>query len=175
KSRFLAAASHDLRQPLHALGLFVAQLRPSMAVEERSRIIARVNASVAAMNELFNAILDVSKLDARVLTPNVTEFPIAQLLERIESNFAGPAREKNLSLRVVPSKAWVRSDVILLERILLNLLSNAVRYTSKGGVVVGCRARAGALRIEVWDTGPGIPEDQRQTIFSEVDRFGDPR
>jgi CheY-like chemotaxis protein len=156
------------------LGLFVAQLRPRMAADERSRIIERVNASVAAMNELFNAILDVSKLDAGVLTPNVTEFPIAQLLERIESTFAGPAREKSLSLRVVPSKAWVRSDFILLERILFNLVSNAVRYTSQGGVVVGCRGRAQALRIEVWDTGPGIPEDQRQSIFSEFYRLGDP-
>jgi signal transduction histidine kinase/ActR/RegA family two-component response regulator len=174
KSRFLAAASHDLRQPLHALGLFVAQLRPDMNAGERGRIVERVNASVAAMNELFNALLDISKLDAGALTPNVADFPIAQLLHRIEETFAEPAREKNLSLRVVPSDAWVRSDFILLERILLNLLSNAVRYTSRGGIVVGCRKRGDQLRIEVWDTGPGIAEDQRQNIFSEFYRVGDP-
>ena len=93
--------------------------------------------------------------------PELTEFPIAQLLKRIEATFAAAAREKGLSLRVVPSSAWVRSDFILLERILLNLVSNAVRYTADGGVVVGCRRRGGQLRIEVWDTGLGIPEDQR--------------
>ena len=174
KSRFLAAASHDLRQPLHALGLFVAQLRPEMSAQERSRIIERVNASVAAMNELFNALLDISKLDAGAMTPNVTEFPVAQLLERIEATFAEPAREKSLSLQVLPSKAWVRSDFILLEQILFNLVSNAVRYTSHGGVVVGCRKRGEQLRIEVWDTGPGIAEDERQFIFSEFYRVGDP-
>jgi signal transduction histidine kinase/CheY-like chemotaxis protein len=174
KSRFLAAASHDLRQPLHALGLFVAQLRPDMSEQDRSRIVERVNASVAAMNELFNALLDISKLDAGALTPNVMNFPIAQLLQRIEQTFAEPARQKDVSLRVLPSDAWVRCDFILLERILFNLVSNAVRYTMRGGVVVACRKRGERLRIEVWDTGPGIAEDQRQNIFSEFYRVGDP-
>jgi signal transduction histidine kinase/CheY-like chemotaxis protein len=174
KSRFLAAASHDLRQPLHALGLFVAQLRVDMSTQERSRIVERVNASVASMNELFNALLDISKLDAGALTPNVTDFPVAQLLHRIESTFAEPAREKGVTLRVMPCDAWVRCDFILLERILFNLVSNAVRYTWRGGVVVGCRKRGERLRIEVWDTGPGIAEDQRQNIFSEFYRVGDP-
>jgi signal transduction histidine kinase len=174
KSRFLAAASHDLRQPLHALGLFVAQLRSDMSAQERSRIVECINASVSAMNELFNALLDVSKLDAGVLTPNVTEFAAAQMLQRIEGTFAEPAREKNLSFRVLPSDAWVRTDFILLERILFNLVSNAVRYTSEGGVVVACRKRGEQLRIEVWDTGPGIAEDQRQNIFSEFYRVGEP-
>jgi signal transduction histidine kinase/CheY-like chemotaxis protein len=167
KSRFLAAASHDLRQPLHALGLFVAQLRGRVKAAERDRIVERIGASVAAMNELFNELLDIAKLDAGVLAPNRAEFPVAHLLERIETNFAGPARDKALRLRVLPSAAWVRSDPILLERILLNLVSNAVRYTSRGGVLVGCRRRDGMLRIEVFDTGPGIPADQRQDIFGE--------
>ncbi|MEA2905949.1 MAG: hypothetical protein QOI12_3336 [Alphaproteobacteria bacterium] len=174
KSRFLATASHDLRQPLHALGLFVAQLRAGMDAKDRTRVIERINASVAAMNELFNALLDISKLDSGVLTPNITVFPVADLLKRIESTFADAAREKELSLRVVSTGAWVRSDFILLERILLNLVSNAVRYTSRGSIVVGCRKRGGTLRIEVWDTGPGIPEDQRQNIFSEFYRLGEP-
>src|SRR5262249_49120560 len=133
KSRFLAAASHDLRQPLQALGLFVDQLHDHMKSAEGGRLVERIDAAVAAMNELFNALLDISRLDAGVLSTNVTEMPVAHLLNRIESTFAGVAREKGLSFRVVPSSAWIRSDVILLERILLNLVSNAVRYTSSGG------------------------------------------
>src|SRR5262249_11262938 len=104
--------------------------------------------------------------------PNITEFPVAQVLKRIESTFDGAAREKGLSLRFVATTAWVRSDFILLERILLNLVSNAVRYTFDGGLVVGCRNRGEQLRIEVWDTGPGIAVDQRQKIFDEFYRLG---
>jgi signal transduction histidine kinase len=176
KSRFLAAASHDLRQPLHALGLFVAQLRSdTKSALERVHIIDRVDAAVSTMNELFNALLDISKLDAGVLTPKLSDFSVAQLLQRIETTFAGAAREKELSFRVVLSDAWVRTDFILIERILLNLVSNAVRYTQHGGVVLGCRKRGAWLRIEVWDTGPGIPVEQRQKIFGEFYRVGDSR
>jgi signal transduction histidine kinase/CheY-like chemotaxis protein len=167
KSRFVAAASHDLRQPLHALGLFVAQLHGAADAAERGRLVGRIDAAMAAMNELFNDLLDISKLDAGILVPNRTEFPLAHLLERVETTCAGAAREKGLRLRVAPSTAWVRSDVILLERILLNLVTNAVRYTARGGVLVGCRRSGGLLRIEVWDSGAGIPEDQRRNIFGE--------
>ncbi len=130
KSRFLAAASHDLRQPLHALGLFVAQLRGHMKSAEGGRLVERIDAAVAAMNELFNALLDISKLDAGVLSTNIIGFSDRPAAERIESTFAEAAREKGLSFQLVPSSAWVRSDMILLERIVLNLVSNAVRYTS---------------------------------------------
>ena len=174
KIRFFAAAGHDLRQPLHALGLFVAQLRSRMGADERRRVIDRIEAAVAAMNELFNALLDISKLDSGVLTPSITEFPAARVLERIERNFTAVAREKGLSLRVISTDAWLRTDAILFERILLNLVSNAIRYTSNGGVVLGCRRRGAHLRIEVWDTGCGIPEDQRQNIFDEFYRVHDP-
>ena len=174
KSRFLAAASHDLRQPLHALGLFVAQLYGRMRADERRRILARIDAALSAMNELFNALLDISKLDAGLLSPQVTEFPVSKLLDRVDTTFTGAAREKGLSLRVVSSSAWVRSDFILLERIVFNLVSNAVRYTSSGGVVVGCRKRGVNLRIEVWDTGTGVPQDQQQNIFGEFCRLGAP-
>src|SRR5205085_5273964 len=125
----------------HAMGLFVAQLRARMSADERRRVIDRIDATVAAMNELFNALLDISRLDAGALAPSITEFPAARLFKRIETNFAGAAREKGLSLRIVPNDAWLRSDPILFERILLNLLSNAVRYTSRGGIVLGCRRR----------------------------------
>jgi signal transduction histidine kinase len=174
KSRFLATASHDLRQPLHALGLFVAQLHGRVRANERRRIVGRIDAALSAMNELFNALLDISKLDAGVLTPSITEFPVAKLLDRVDTTFTGAAREKGLSLRVISSSAWVRSDFILLERIVFNLVSNAVRYTSNGSVVVGCRKRGDNLRIEVWDTGPGVPQDQQQNIFGEFYRLDAP-
>jgi signal transduction histidine kinase len=170
KSRFLAAASHDLRQPLHALGLFVAQLESRLDSPDRYRLLERINVSVAAMNELFNALLDISKLDAEVLTPDLTQFSAAELLDRIETTFAGAAHQKGLSLRVVPSGASICSDFILLERILLNLVSNAVRYTAHGGVIIGCRPRNARLRIEVWDSGPGIAEQERKNVFGEFYR-----
>jgi signal transduction histidine kinase len=173
KSRFLAAASHDLRQPMHALGLFVAQLRIHMTSAEGSRLVDRIDDAVTGMNELFNALLDITKLDAGALTPTTTEFPVAELLERIGGTFAAVAQEKGLSLRLVSSSAWVRSDAVLLERIVLNLVSNAVRYTTSGGIVVGCRRRGVLLRIDVADSGPGIPKDQRRKIFGEFYRLTD--
>ena len=175
KSRFIAAASHDLRQPLHALGLFVARLQGRVKAAERSRIVEQIDASVAAMNELFNDLLDMSKLNSGVLAPNISEFPIAQLLERTESTFSATARKKGLSLRIVRNSAWVRSDFILLERILLNLVSNAVSYTARGKVVVGCRLRGRHLQIDVLDSGPGIPEDEHISIFREFYQLGDPQ
>ena len=167
KSRFLAMASHDLRQPLHALGLFVAQLRTPLKSGERTKTIERVDATRKEMDEMFNSLLDISRLDAGILTPKITEFPIARLLQKIETRFDQATREKGLRLRVRRSDAWVRSDAMLLERILLNLVSNAVRYTLRGRIIVGCRRRGEMLRIEVWDSGPGIPEDQKQNIFGE--------
>jgi signal transduction histidine kinase/DNA-binding NarL/FixJ family response regulator len=172
KSRFLAAASHDLRQPLHALNLFVTQLRSEKDQAEKIRLIEQINVATGAMNDLFNALLDISKLDAGVLAPTISQFPIDQLLKRIGMTFAATAREKALRLRIISNDAWIRTDFILLERILLNLVSNALRYTVKGGVVVGCRRRPNLLRIEVWDTGVGVPENQRENIFREFYRLG---
>ncbi|MEH2530364.1 signal transduction histidine kinase/CheY-like chemotaxis protein [Bradyrhizobium sp. AZCC 1588] len=167
KSRFLAMASHDLRQPLHALGLFVAQLRTPLKSGERTKTIEQVDATRKEMDEMVNSLLDISRLDAGILTPKITEFPIARLLQKIETTFDQATREKGLRLRIRRSDAWVRSDVMLLERILLNLVSNAVRFTLRGGIIVGCRRRGEMLRIEVWDSGSGIPEDQKQNIFGE--------
>ena len=174
KSHFLASASHDLRQPLHALNLFIAQLQGESNPAERSRLVSRVDAAVVSMNELFEALLDMTKLDAGILQANPAEFSVQRLLERIETTFADAARKKGLRLRVVASGAWVSSDPILLERILLNLVSNAVRYTARGGVVVGCRRRGKELRIDVCDTGAGIPEDQRRNIFGEFYQLAGP-
>jgi signal transduction histidine kinase/CheY-like chemotaxis protein len=180
KSRFLAMASHDLRQPLHALGLFVAHLRTPLKRAEREKTVERVDAAVREMTEMFNSLLDISRLDAGVLVPTVVEFSIARLWQKIETTFDQTAREKGLRLRILRSDAWVRSDPLLLERILVNLVSNAMRYTLRGGVIVGCRRRGEMLRIEVWDSGPGIPEAHKKNIFgeffqlptSERDRYG---
>jgi signal transduction histidine kinase len=173
KSRFLAVASHDLRQPMHALGLFVAQLRSHVTSAEGSRLVDRIDDAVAGMNELFSALLDVTKLDAGALTPTIAAFPVAELLGRIGSTFVAVAEEKGLSLRLASTSAWVRSDPVLLERIVLNFVCNAVRYTTSGGIVIGCRRRGGLLRIDVVDSGPGIPEDQQRKIFGEFYRLAD--
>ena len=167
KSRFLAVASHDLRQPLHALNLFAAQLRSEKDPAERDRLAVRIDTAVANMNELFNALLDISKLDAGAMSANIAEFPVNRVLNRIGATFTQAARDKGLRLRVVASSAWIRSDAILMEQILLNLVSNAVRYTSAGGIVVGCRRVGSALRIDVCDSGIGIATDQQRSIFSE--------
>ncbi len=174
KSRFLAAASHDLRQPLHALNLFAAQLRYEKDQAERDRLAVRIDTAVANMNELFNALLDISKLDAGAMTASVSAFPVSRVLSRIAATFTQAARDKGLRLRMVLSSAWVRSDPILLEQILLNLVSNAVRYTSAGGILVGCRRVGDALRIDVCDTGIGIPTDQQRSIFAEFYQVATP-
>jgi signal transduction histidine kinase/DNA-binding NarL/FixJ family response regulator len=174
KSRFLAAASHDLRQPLHALNLFVAQLQAESDPAERKRLVARVDVAVSAMNELFNALLDMSKLEAGMLDVSLTEFPVERLFKQMETTFADAAREKGLWLRIVPSGAWIRSDFILLERILLNLVSNAVRYTARGGIVIGCRRRGKLVRLDIWDSGMGIPEKDQQDIFREFYQLAGP-
>jgi CheY-like chemotaxis protein/anti-sigma regulatory factor (Ser/Thr protein kinase) len=132
------------------------------------------------MTEMFNSLLDISRLDAGILAPNIVAFPVARLLQKIETTFDQVAREKGLRLSVLQTDAWVRSDPLLLERILVNLVSNAMRYTLRGGVIVACRRRGETLRIEVWDSGPGIPEAHKKNIFgeffqlpsSERDRYG---
>ncbi len=171
KSRFLATATHDLRQPLHALGLFVAQLGGRSNAAQRREIVDGIERALSAMNELFNALLDISKLDAGVVNPNWSTFPAAHVLRRVETTCAGLAREKNLPLHIVPSNVWLRSDAVMLARIVTNLVQNAIRYTRHGRVLLGCRRRGDRLSIEVWDTGPGIPADQRQNIFSEFYRL----
>ena len=128
---------------------------------------------MAVLNELLDALLDIYKLDAGVLATNTVDFQINRLLERLGATFAGAASAKGLVLRIVPCSAWVSTDHILLERVLLNFVYNAVRYTAQGGVLVGCRRHAGTLDIEVLDTGPGVPADQREKIFGELVRLGD--
>lgn len=174
KSRFLAAASHDLRQPLHALGLFVAALQSNIATPEGKRLVDNIQASVTAMEGLFNSLLDISRLDAGVITPHLRDVPIAPLLERIALDYRPAADGKGVAFRVRPCAAAVHTDPVLLERMLRNLVSNAIRYTQRGGVLVGCRRRGATVWFEVWDTGQGIPEDKREEIFQEFVQLHNP-
>jgi len=173
KSNFLAAASHDLRQPVHAVGLFVGALRSVAMPSEGLRLVEQIETSISAMDTLFSAILDISRLDAGVVDVHPKPFSIQPLLDRICLDHAEEASAKGVRLISVPSAALVHTDPVLIERILRNLVSNAVRYTERGRVVVGCR-RGSALRIEVWDTGPGIPPDQQERIFQEYFQLGNP-
>lgn len=176
KSRFLAAASHDLRQPTHALGMFVARLAQLPHDEETRHLIVNLEASVRAMQDLLDALLDISRLDADAVKVNLRAFPVTELLEPLRSGLTPVAAEKGLRLRVRPSQAWVLSDPILLSRILLNLVSNALRYTRQGGVLLACRPSHGGshLRIEVWDSGIGIAPEHQQNIFKEFFQIANP-
>jgi signal transduction histidine kinase/CheY-like chemotaxis protein len=172
KSAFLAAASHDLRQPMHAIGLYVAALRRRVSSPEASQVVGKLDASVGAMEEMFDALLDMSKLDAGVVASSVTSFELQTAFDRLELHFGAQARAKGIELRVRPTRVRVKSDAALLDRIVRNLVANAIRYTNKGGVLVGCRRRGDRVRIEVWDSGIGIPAEKRQEIFQEFVQLG---
>lgn len=174
KSRFLAAASHDLRQPLHALGLFVQALEESPLANRERQVIGNIRHSVDAMEELFNALLDISRLDAGVVQPVVTTIPLSMVFDRVRFEYAPIARQKRVSLTVMRTAVHVVSDPSLLGRIVRNLLANAVRYTDRGGVVLGCRRRGNTVRIEVWDTGRGIPAERHSEIFREFYQLENP-
>ncbi len=174
KTRFLAAASHDLRQPLHAIELFIAALEASSEDEETHCIISDLREASNAAGRLLNALLDVSELEIGNFEARAIDFPVQQLLDRMLRVYGPQAREHGLALRMVPSSQVIHSDPNLLERILGNLLSNAVRYTQQGSILLGCRRRRDKLRIEVWDTGQGIPEGERQRIFEEFHQLDNP-
>lgn len=174
KSRFLAAASHDLRQPMHALGLFVSQLTNRVTDPDTKHLANRVESAVSALQGLLDALLDVSRLDAGVVTPNIVDFSANSILERIENAFAADATDRELRFRIVRTTLMLKSDPLLLERILINLVANAMRYTENGGVLVGCRRRGKHVRIEVWDSGIGISPEHQQAIFQEFYQIGNP-
>lgn len=172
KSRFLAAASHDLRQPIHALGMFVGALRARVADAEALKIIDHIDDSLHATGELFSSLLDVSRLDAGIVQPRLEVFPIQSLLERVHREFLEAAQEKGLRLVLHPCSLYVRSDPMLLGRIIRNLVANAVRYSESGRVVIGCGRRGQALSIQILDTGPGIAAGHRDLIFQEFYQIG---
>ncbi len=174
KSRFLAAASHDLRQPLHALGMFSHAMAEHVQDADGHALAQRITTSVSALEALFSALLDVSKLDAGVIAAQPVDMPIRPLLDRLTDEFASEALERGLKLAVVSGDVVVRSDPMLLERIIRNLVANALRYTERGGVVIGCRRRGAQYAIEVWDSGPGIAAAERERIFEEFYQVGNP-
>lgn len=172
KSKFLAAASHDLRQPMHALTLFVEALKPHVAGVQGGRLMAQVATSVDVLGEMFDALLDISRLDAGAVQPNFQTFPVQQLFDRIEAEFTWVARDKGLVLTVAYCACDLYGDPILLERILRNLIANAIRYTSLGKIEVRCVASGQGVNIEVVDTGMGIAEHHLPHIFEEYYQIG---
>jgi two-component system, sensor histidine kinase len=172
KSRFLAAASHDLRQPLHALGLFAEALGHRTHDPESQGLVLRINQSVAALESLFNEVLDVSKLDAGAVAASPRAIALQPVFLRVAADFVPQALEKGLSLRVAPTAAIAVSDPVLLERILRNLVANAIRYTEAGGVVLGVRRRGPRLAIEVRDSGIGIEKAEQARVFEEFYQVG---
>ena len=167
KSRFLAAASHDLRQPLQTISLLQGMLADEVSSPPASKLIKRLDNTVVAMSSLLDKILDINQLEAGVVRPKLSDFAINDLLHRLHSEFELHALNNGLLLRVVPCRLTVHSDPRLLEQILRNMISNATKYTSHGKVLLGCRRRGNRLSIQVWDTGTGIPESELSAIFKE--------
>src|SRR5262245_1893805 len=173
KSRFLAAAGHDLRQPLHAIGLLTSALTERAHDPETQRLVANLEHSTHALEEMFDGLLDISRLDVGAIEVHPADVRVQPVLERVARLFAAPAALKGIRLRVVPTGLVVRSDAAQLSRIVQNLVSNAVRYTERGGVLIGCRRRGDTVRIDVLDTGRGIAPERRREIFDEFRRCED--
>ena len=167
KSLFLASASHDLRQPLNAMQMYIAALQSKVKDKEIMRIIEDINSVSISTARLLNALLDVSELEVGAIKPRFESFSVNNMLISIFQSFLPLAKDKGLNFRVVPSSLYVRSDPALLERILGNFMSNAIRYTNKGSVLIGCRKRGDKVVIEVWDTGCGISDDQMSLIYED--------
>lgn len=167
KTRFLAAASHDLRQPIHALGLFFGELSSRVQNHDTAKVIGQIEDSIDTINSMLNALLDISKLDAGVVKPNIEVVDLGDLFLRLQTEFQILAMENRNEFRIRPTKVLVESDTTLLESMLRNLLGNATRYTENGRILLAARLRGRACEIQVFDTGCGIPDDQIDEIFSE--------
>jgi len=169
KTKFLAAVSHDLLQPLNAARLFTSALLEQPA-EPSGGLVRNISNSLEDVENLLGTLVDISKLDAGVIKPDIAPFAVSELLENLAMEFRQIAGAERLQLDFIPSSALVRSDIQLLARILRNLLTNAIRYTPQGRVLLGCRRRRQRLSIEVWDTGVGIADDKLEEIFQEFKR-----
>ena len=167
KTRLLAAASHDLRQPLHALTLFSDGLANGETDPVRLTRIGHIRECVDSLDRLFSELLNLSQLDAGVLQPRWSDFPLDSLFDEISRNFRPVAEQQGLRLVARKTDAWVRCDYVMLSRILNNLVSNSLRHTTEGGVLVGARRRGRAIRIDVWDTGVGIAQEHQERVFEE--------
>jgi len=166
KTRFLAAASHDLRQPLSSALLFLESIDESAVTGLNRDYLHKSRVALASLSNLLGTLLDVARLDSGDIEPQYADFPIAALLDRIRPEFEGVARSAGIGLSFVPTSAWVRSDLHLLETVLRNLISNAIRYTPSGRVLVGCRRRRHGLLISVHDTGIGIESKHLEAVFT---------
>jgi Na+/proline symporter/signal transduction histidine kinase len=171
KTRFLAAASHDILQPLNAARLYTTSLVERQAANDERRLVDNIDASLEAVEEILGALLDISRLDAGAMKPEIASFRLDELFRQLAVEFAPMAAQKGLTLTFVPTSLAIHSDRRLLRRLLQNLVSNAIKYTSKGGVLVGCRRRGKRLSLEVHDTGPGIPQAKQRIIFQEFQRL----
>ena len=167
KSRFLAAASHDLRQPLQTLALLQALLAKKVVGEKTQKLIGGIDEALGAMTGMLNTLLDINQIEVGAVKPEIVDVPVNDLFDRLREELTYHAQASGLALRVVPCALSVRSDRRLLEQMIRNLISNALKYTQRGRVLVGCRRRQGKLRIEVWDTGIGIPDSELHAIFEE--------
>ncbi|MGU3544019.1 ATP-binding response regulator [Methylobacterium sp. A52T] len=174
KSQFLAAASHDLRQPVHAQGLFLQALSQTDLAAPQRRILQNAQTANVASTDMLNTLLDFSRLEAGVITPRPRAFELQPLLDKIENDLAPLADAKRLIYRTPQTDLAIVSDAALLELVLRNLVLNAIRYTERGGVLIGCRRRRAGVSIEVYDTGIGIPADKREDIFREFYQLGNP-
>ncbi|HSQ72105.1 MAG TPA: HAMP domain-containing sensor histidine kinase, partial [Rubrivivax sp.] len=172
KSRFLAIASHDLRQPVHALGLFAATLHKRLQHSPDEPLARNLMLAIDGLDRSFNAMLDISRLDGGALIPRLQTFPLRDMFRRLHMQYAGQAEFAGLGLRFSPSGKSVTSDPQLLERIVGNLVQNAIKYTSRGGIVVVARSTAHAVNIEIWDTGCGIATRELPRIFDEFYQVG---
>lgn len=176
KSHFLAAASHDLRQPMHTLAMYVASLKNQLRGHQAETTLGKVEAVVAAMESMFNAILDVSRLEAGVVTPDISLVSAKRLLVGLHDEFSHEASARNLELRLhCKVEEFVKSDPVLLARILRNLVCNALRYTKQGGVLIAGRRRGEHIRFQVWDTGLSIPPEHIKDIFQEFFQLSNPQ
>ena len=167
KSRFLAAASHDLRQPLQTMTLLQGLLARKVRDESERKLVGLLEQTLGAMAGMLNTLLDINQIDAGTVQPDIVSFPIGKKLTELRDEFSYHAQAKNLSLHVLPCSLFVLSDHRLLEQMVRNLLSNAIKYTLRGKILLGCRRHGDMLRIEVWDTGIGIPDSEFQAIFEE--------
>ncbi|MEX2128229.1 MAG: PAS domain-containing hybrid sensor histidine kinase/response regulator [Xanthobacteraceae bacterium] len=171
KTRFLAAASHDILQPLNAARLYATSLVERKRQGDEAKLAGNIDASLEAVEEILGALLDISRLDTGAMQPELSDFRIDEIFCQLDVEFAPLAAEKGLELTFVPSSLAVRSDRRLLRRLLQNLVSNAIKYTPKGRVLVGCRRRGARLRIQVIDTGLGVPASKQRIIFQEFQRL----
>lgn len=174
KSRFLAAASHDLRQPLQAVTLFSGALHQYLDNPKAIEVHQKLEESLAATQALFNALMDISKLDAGTFKAEMAHFPLQDIFNRLAMRFGQQAMQKTLRLYIRPTTLSVYSDPTMLERLLSNFISNAIKYTPSGGVVAGCRCHGKDIRIDVYDTGLGISEDDQKVMFDEFVQFNNP-